>query len=178
MKNSNEERFKGILADIVQNEPEKLAFFSGSGADATPPAFIPANPVADPKKPDRLVRRKRAAISLFAAAACLVVISVAAIGQGLPGANGGLAPGQDPQGEWKVGEDGHGVVVPALPDHEGNDAENPAPDINGTEGPAPDANDAETKAAPFSPWAMAGFVLSAVLAVVATLLLAKQRKPE
>ena len=51
MTDRNEENFKLALKSLVNDEPQKLAFFDGLDAEAGVPPFVPEIKTADPSAP-------------------------------------------------------------------------------------------------------------------------------
>ena len=94
MINKNEENFRSALKILVQNEPEKLAFFNVLRADSEIPPFVPIEPRPAEtayrhrqKQISFAAKRRRYNFGMAAAAACLVAflsLAVANSGPGMP----------------------------------------------------------------------------------------------
>ena len=77
--NNREKNFKEALKTLVGSEPEKLAFFDGSGKASIPP-FVPEAKTEDLRKPAYVKRQRRGYMfGMVAAAACCIVFASAAI---------------------------------------------------------------------------------------------------
>jgi len=81
--NNREDNFKEALKTLVAGEPEKLAFFDGSGKAAIPP-FVQRDTTEDRRKTVSFKRQRRGYMfgMVAAAACCIVFVSAAALNYG------------------------------------------------------------------------------------------------
>ena len=107
----NEDMFRDALKELVLNEPEKLEFFDGIDANATVPAFVPAESNA-PVSISIKRKRRQYAYSMAAIAACFVLfISISVVG--MPSMPFGGASSEDMQYSLEMAAD-TGAGEPAM----------------------------------------------------------------